>query len=283
MVNRKALREKFLKIAKEKTREHLMRDDLYIIQLERALEELTTIANNMYERLEEWYGIHFPELKLKDRKEYVDVVLNLDMNNIDSYSGPRAERVKELAKKTRGAKLDKESLDKIKKLATMLSNTYELMEEYEEHIEKVVSKLMPNSYELVGGKLVAMFLSHAGSLEKLAEMPASTIQVLGAEKALFKHLRSKGKISPPKHGIILLSNYVGSLPKRVRGRMARTLAGKLALAFKADIAKDYIADKLKNIVEKRYEELKKVKLEKREKKPKQGRQGKKGRFKKRRK
>lgn len=269
-MNRKALREKFLKMAKEKAAAHRQREDLYLIQLERSYEDLAEIANRLYERLEEWFGIYFPELKLKDRREYVEAVLAADRAKAESYGGPRAEKVRELLKKSRGADLKAADVEKIKELASLLKSIYDLLDEYEEHIEAVAQRIMPNAYELVGGKLVAKYLSHAGSLEKLAEMPASTVQVLGAEKALFKHLRSKGKVKPPKHGIILLSNYVSSLPKKLRGKMARSLAAKLAIAFKGDVAGHYIAKELKKAVEERYRELKNMKVpqDKRRGKPK---------------
>ena len=116
--------------------------------------------------------------------------------------------------------------------------------------------MAPNTTHLLGGLLTAKLISHVKSVEKLATLPASTIQVLGAEKALFKHLRSKGRVKPPKHGYLFQHPKVSSAPKKLRGKIARTLAAKVALAAKVDAyGGEFIGDKLRQAFEQRCEEV----------------------------
>jgi nucleolar protein 56 len=275
---RKRLREKFMKIAQEKTAAFKQRDDLYLIQLSRAYEELLDTVNRLNETLEMWYGLYVPELKLKDKRVYAEIAAEAkNREDVEHMLRERgiSEKIIERVKESKGANFSGEQLERIKTLARLIVSIYETIDDYEEYIEKISKKVAPNATALIGGKIVAKFLQHAGSLEKLAEYPASTIQVLGAEKALFKHLRSHGKVKPPKHGIILLTPYVSKLPKWLRGKMARTLASKLSIAFKADATdKAEIWPKLKKVVEKRFAEL--SELAKKGRKPPKKSGGKKG-------
>jgi nucleolar protein 56 len=233
-MDEKKLREKFIKIAKERIKEKKKRNDLYLIQLSRTLEDLTKVYNKLEERLSEFGYIY--DINTRGKK-LIEGIKNLKEGN---------EWINE-----------SEKIMFLKRFSLLLEEIENQIKEVERLIEKYAKQIMPNSYALIGGKLVAKYLSLAGSLEKLALMPSSTIQVLGAEKALFRHLRTKTK--PPKHGILLLTSYVSSLPKNKRGKMARTLAAKLAIAFKADLNNVNIADKLKAEVEKRFSELKQEK------------------------
>jgi nucleolar protein 56 len=233
-MDEKKLREKFIKIAKERIKEKKKRNDLYLIQLSRTLEDLTKVYNKLEERLSEFGYIY--DINTRGKK-LIEEIKNLKEGN---------EWINE-----------SEKIMFLKRFSLLLEEIENQIKEVERLIEKYAKQIMPNSYALIGGKLVAKYLSLAGSLEKLALMPSSTIQVLGAEKALFRHLRKRTK--PPKHGILLLTNYVSSLPKNKRGKMARTLAAKLAIAFKADLNNINIADKLKADVEKRFSELKQEK------------------------
>ncbi len=233
-MNEKKLREKFIKIAKERIKEKKKRNDLYLIQLSRTLEDLTKVYNKLEERLSEFGYIY--DINARGKK-LIEEIKNLKEGN---------EWINE-----------SEKIMFLKRFSLLLEEIENQIKEVERLIEKYAKQIMPNSYALIGGKLVAKYLSLAGSLEKLALMPSSTIQVLGAEKALFKHLRKGTK--PPKHGILLLTSYVSSLPKNKRGKMARTLAAKLAIAFKADLNNINIADKLKADIEKRFSELKQEK------------------------
>jgi nucleolar protein 56 len=125
-----------------------------------------------------------------------------------------------------------EDLEQIQKLATHLLSLYDYRPELEAHVASTAKDVAPNLSEVAGPVLAAKLIEKAGSVTKLAMMPSSTIQLLGAEKALFRAKKSRSK--PPKHGLIFQHPYVHSKPRRLRGRAARMLAAKLAIAARAD-------------------------------------------------
>nr|3GQU_A Chain A, Nop5p Protein [Pyrococcus horikoshii]3GQX_A Chain A, NOP5P PROTEIN [Pyrococcus horikoshii]3GQX_B Chain B, NOP5P PROTEIN [Pyrococcus horikoshii] len=125
----------------------------------------------------------------------------------------------------------------------------------EDYIDKAMDDVAPNLKALVGAKLGARLISLAGGLKELAMLPSSTIQVLGAEKALFRHLRTGAK--PPKHGVIYQYPAINRSPWWQRGKIARALAGKLAIAARVDyFSGEYIAEELKKELEARIKEIK---------------------------
>ncbi len=147
-------------------------------------------------------------------------------------------------------KVSEKILEEVKKG----SNSFLLLEKNLDKYIKEKMKSYPNLSALLGEKLAARFLYTAGSLGKLASLPSSTIQVLGAERLLFLHLKKRTK--PPKHGIIFYHPMVSSLPKKQRGKMARSLASLTALASRLDLAGKQLNKKLIEKAEKRYRQLK---------------------------
>ena len=117
-----------------------------------------------------------------------------------------------------------------------------------------MKKIAPNITAIAGPTIGARLLAKAGGLEKLARLPASTIQVLGAEKALFRALRKGTK--PPKHGILFQHPWVHGTPRWQRGKIARVIAAKLALAARIDL---YRGELVKELVEKLKERIKEIK------------------------
>ncbi|MEM2948211.1 MAG: hypothetical protein QXY05_00020 [Candidatus Anstonellales archaeon] len=254
------LREKFIKKARAGIKEAGEKKDAYLANVERTLEEIDEVINILAERLEDWYGLYFPELKSDDKARYASIILaiedrkNIDVDELRKIAGKNAEKIAELGKRSSGA--EEFDLSEPKKLAGEIVSLAQLRSHYEKTIERIAKEICPNATEIAGGRIVAMLIAHAGSLERLSKMPASTIQVLGAEKALFKHLRNKKKIAPPKHGILFLHQWISKAPKKVRGKLARTIAAKLAIAFKVDYGKGgFIGDKLKAQIDKRRREL----------------------------
>jgi len=151
--------------------------------------------------------------------------------------------------------MDEKDIRAIRDLAEEIDRLYKLREEIEDYIEMAMDDVAPNVKAIVGAKLGARLISLAGGLKELAIMPASTIQVLGAEKALFRHLRSGAK--PPKHGILYQYPDVNRSPWWQRGKIARALAGKLAIAARVDyFSGEYIAEELRNEIEARIKEIK---------------------------
>ncbi|NOY11300.1 MAG: NOP58 family protein [Archaeoglobi archaeon] len=187
------------------------------------------------------------ELRREDR--YV-IALVRTLDEINNTANLLDEKLREL-KEVKESELVREFEEKILELKRFRG-------EIEREIEVVMRKIAPNVSEIVGEKIGARLLEKAGSLEKLAEMPASTIQVIGAEKSLFKALArmKKGrKAKVPKHGVIFQHPFIKTLPKKKRGKMARFMAGKLAIAARIDYFKGELNEKLAEEVRRKYEQL----------------------------
>lgn len=203
-------------------------NDRLIIQAVNAVDELDKTANTLTIRLKEWYGYYFPELvdKMQDNEQFVNYVADelyrKDVKGID-ISG------------TIGVDVEKKDLLEMQKLAKSLQAMYSERKSIEGYIESRLKEIMPNTTEIIGSVITARLLSIAGSLVKLAKFPSSTIQILGAEKALFRHLVTGGK--SPKYGILFQTNYVQMAPFEKKGKMARLLASKLSMAIKVDFYK----------------------------------------------
>lgn len=148
-----------------------------------------------------------------------------------------------------------ETEKKIKPVESSLSKVEEDSKKLAEQIESNMNELAPNVSDLIGPLIGARLLSHAGGLKKLAFLPASTIQVLGAEKALFRYKKSGGK--PPKHGVIFQHPSINKANRDDRGKIARALASKIAIAVKADaFTGRNISEDLLDDLEERIEEIK---------------------------
>jgi nucleolar protein 56 len=145
------------------------------------------------------------------------------------------------------------SLDKLKNIQEKIDQ--EIIN-FQEIIKDKMNSLTPNMASLVGPMITAKLIAQAGSMQKLAMLPASSVQLLGAEKALFRFKKEGGK--PPKHGIIYQHTYVCNAPRNLRGKISRLLALKISLAIKADVfTKRSIADDLENKLSEQINVLKK--------------------------
>ncbi len=259
------LREKFLKKVRERVKKEGERRDLFLSHIIKTMDDLDKVSNMLTGRLKEWYSYYFPELDIRDNEKFVKAVLAIeDKKSINEEELRKvvgeglAQKIAKAGKESSGGDIKKEDLEYIKMLAREIEELNKLRDKYEEDLEKISNEIAPNATYIAGGKIVARLIAHAHGLDKLADLPASTIQVLGAEKALFKYLKKRSK-KPPKHGMLLLHGYVNTLPKKLRGKMARTLASKLSIALKVDSEKGkFIGDKLKQELEKRYNELKQM-------------------------
>jgi len=243
-------RRNFLAEARRGVQEAYKGRDILLSHTVKAILELNRAANLLYETLTEWYAIHFPELKVNEPEKFAELVQKIDKaglkaSDIDMMVGEaKAKELEEKAKSSIGVDLNSEDVMEIKRLATQLNELYKLRASFEKYQEKLARELAPNISIVAGPELAAKLIARAGNLRRLAMMPASTIQVLGAEKALFKHLRKHTK--PPKHGLIFQHVSISMSPKEQRGKIARALSTKIAIASKADaFSKRMIADKLK--------------------------------------
>ncbi len=253
-------RESFLRKSMEKMKQALQSRDNLIVNVQRSIDELMMVKNSLGERLEEWYAVYFPELKLEDKAKFAQVASVFDKKGerqgIEQIVGTKkAAEIMQLAEKSIGSEFKEADLEECKKFAKLIADMDLMITQYEEYQQRLCQELCPSMTEVAGAAIAAKLISHVGSLMKLALLPASTIQVLGAEKALFKHLKNK-RIAPPKHGIIFQHVYISSSPKVVRGKIARLLANKITLATKADaFTKNFIGPDLRKRLEEKYQEI----------------------------
>ena len=254
-------RERFMKKAKETVKEALQSRDMLLSGVTKTIDTLDKMINLMGERIEEWYGIYFPELSIDDRIKYAELVMIIDRSDLDAkeLSGmigqKKADEIVEKAGKTLGADIKTEEMSEVQSLAKAIIDLDKLREQYENHQKDLALQLIPNMSKVGGADIAAKLVSHVGNLNRLVRLPASTIQVLGAEKALFKHLKNR-RINPPKHGIIFQHPKIAGSPKAIRGKVARALANKLSLAVKADaITKRDIGDELLAGFEERFKKI----------------------------
>ncbi|BDB97806.1 hypothetical protein SACC_08230 [Saccharolobus caldissimus] len=259
------LHEVSLEYTRRKLRSAAQKRDLLAIQAVRAIDDIDKTINLFSERLREWYSIHFPELDkiVDDHEEYSNIVSRFgDRNSIDKdglkelgFNEQKINRILDAAKKSIGADISEDDLSAMRTIANTILELYNIRRNLTNYLEGVMKEVAPNVTALVGPTLGARLLSLAGSLDELAKLPASTIQVLGAEKALFRALRSGGK--PPKHGVIFQYPYIHTSPRWQRGKIARALAAKLAIAARVDaFSGRFIGDQLNEQLKKRIDEIK---------------------------
>jgi len=237
------VREIVLKLTAKKLRKGIS-EDQKIINIIALVKDLDKIINILTERLREFFGLYLPELAKEDN---IVELAKLEKEKLLASFG---------IKESVGIEFDKEDLKVLKLISDNLNNLIEMRKELLSYLEKKIKKLMPNFSYLATTKLAADFLEHSGSIEKLSKYPSSTIQVLGAEKALFLHLMKGTK--PPKYGILYNHPLIKKVHPKEKGKAARALASKLSIAIKVDynnlINKEnkFIADKLKEELIKRF-------------------------------
>jgi len=241
------------------------RRDLMIVHAVNALEDLDKGLNTLYARCREWYGVHFPEAHdiISDMRDYFTLISGLSLRermteaSLSDALGDRdyLSRLFEAARASVGASLSGEDADQIASLASGGLRLASLRANMEDYIKKLMERECGNLCSVAGPLLGAKLVSLAGGLERLARMPSSTVQVLGAEKALFRFFRT-GK-GAPKHGVIFQHPQVHGAPRWQRGKIARILASKISIAARVDFysEKDR-SEELKRSLEKRVEEIK---------------------------
>ncbi|AIZ56987.1 putative NOP5 family protein [Candidatus Methanoplasma termitum] len=212
--------------------------DRNLVHAIRGLDDLIESTNLLNERLHEWYGMHFPEL--------ADVAKDERYAALISELGDRDSIIKELGLdiSSIGSDFADRDLKETMDLAETVIRLYEEKERMEQYITEIATGAAPNMCAIIDAPLSARLISLAGGLDRLSTLPSSTVQLLGAEKAMFRHLRS-GK-RPPKHGVIYQHPDIHRSPYWQRGKIARALAGKVLIAAKIDANRgEFIGDKLK--------------------------------------
>ncbi|KAF5715777.1 nucleolar NOP58 [Fusarium mundagurra] len=219
--------------------------DSMIIQAVKLLDDLDKELNVYAMRTKEWYGWHFPEMAkiLNDNLAYARVILAVGMrtNIADSdLSEILPEEIeasiKAAAEISMGTEITDEDLDNIKLLADQVIVYSNYRTQLSSYLESRMRAIAPNLTALVGYLVGARLIAHAGSLISLAKSPGSTIQILGAEKALFRALKTKH--DTPKYGLIYHSSLIGQATGRNKGKIARMLSAKAALGLRVDALGD---------------------------------------------
>jgi nucleolar protein 56 len=236
------LRDFAMQLSSSKVTEISESPDLHIIQAINMLDETDKIANLLSSRLREWYGLHFPELDnlIDTISGYAKIVLAGRRENLSQkvyleagFPEEKAEMFSLLQEKSKGGQISNENLVIVQNLAKQILQLFELRNTLEKHIETQMLSIAPNVSGILGTSVGARMLARTGSLKKLASIPASTIQVLGAEKALFRSLKTGAQ--PPKHGLLFQHPLVHASPRWQRGKIARAIAAKAALAARVDV------------------------------------------------
>jgi nucleolar protein 56 len=241
--------------------------DLHAIQAVNALDELDETINTIGTRLREWYGLHFPELDhlLQNVNTYAHLVkvagsrekITHEVCLQTELQENKIQIIVQMASKSRGGNLPPETLQTLQKLADEILDLSQLRTNLSEMIEAIVKSIAPNLNNMLTPVIAARLMSRAGSLKRLAFLPSSTIQVLGAEKALFRALKTGAR--PPKHGLLFQHPAVHSAPKWHRGKIARALASKIAIAARIDLYHpSHVDDDLMPRLTKRIEAIQKM-------------------------
>ena len=238
----KKVREHLLKKTKKTIQKRFESNDIHIVRAVNTLDELDGLFNQLYEQVVEWYAVHFPELArvLSDPDTFLQCVVSIgDRKNFSQQSlqklgeKQRAGKIVAKAQNSNGSSISSNSLSPIQSTAKTALGLKKQRSVLEAFVEGEIKKIMPRTTKLVTPVLAARLLKEAGSFKRLAMFPSSTVQVLGAEKALFRHKKFGSK--PPKHGLLFQHSLVQKASRDDRGKVARSLAGKVSI----EVRKDY--------------------------------------------
>lgn len=253
-----------MEITKLKVKKAVEKRDLIITQAIETIDDLDKTLNLLMSRVREWYGVHFPELDrlLEKHETYARLVSRIGSKDNftrekleeEAIQKSKAAKIAKSAASSMGADLTEKDITQIQTLCDNVSGLYQLRQTLETYVETAMGEVAPNVRAIAGSLLGARLIALSGGLTNLAKMPASTVQVLGAEKALFRSLKTGTQ--PPKHGIIFQHAFLHEAKKWQRGKIARALAGKLAIAARTDaFGSRYIGEELKDDLQKRVEEI----------------------------
>ena len=239
---RRFRQEVSMKLAKATISAASEEKDLLVKHAIDAIGEIDTSINLVSMRLREWYSLHFPSLSglVEDNELFARIVsvcgsrLDFTEELLSEAKTPenlRAQIIGAISKDI-GADLKPTDLIAMQTLAKSITDLYIVRKELEEYVSDMMKDIAPNITKLVGPLVGARLISLAGSLKELARKPSSTVQIFGAEKALFRSLKTGA--DPPKHGVIFQVAEIHSAPYWQRGKIARALAGKLSIAARID-------------------------------------------------
>ncbi|KAK2914782.1 nucleolar protein 56 [Channa argus] len=252
--------------SRAKVKFNVNRADNMIIQSIALLDQLDKDINTFSMRVREWYGYHFPELIkiVSDNSMYCRLAQlignrkELSEESLESLEevvmdGAKAQAILEASRSSMGMDISPIDLINIERFSSRVVSLADYRLGLQEYLRSKMSQVAPNLAALIGEVVGARLISHAGSLTNLAKYPASTVQILGAEKALFRALKTRG--NTPKYGLIFHSTFIGRAAAKNKGRISRYLANKCTIASRIDcfseVPTSVFGDKLREQVEER--------------------------------
>ena len=253
--------------SRSKCAQDVNRQDKPITQTIALIEQMDKDINTFAMRLKEWFAWHFPELTkiVNDNTIYARIVNLCDArrDNLTEdikeelqqivIDEEKADQILDAVKISMGMDINDSDALQIKKWAERVTELMAFRETLSEFLKERMSAVAPNLQALIGEIVGSKLIAHAGGLTNLSKYPASTIQILGAEKALFRALKTKGKT--PKYGLLFNSTFIGRAGATSKGKISRYLANKCAIASRIDCFSDYptakIGESLRDQVEER--------------------------------
>lgn len=254
------------------------RQDKPIINAHSLLELMDKNLNIFAMRVKESYGWHFPELSkiLTDNETYIKFVskvgnkenlAQMPTEELAELVGEEAlaHEITERSKTSTGNTLSEVDQASLLNFTAFVLSHYDFKRELQSYLLDEMNRVAPNITALLGESVGARLLTHAGGLGNLAKLPASTIQILGAEKALFRALKKKG--STPKYGLLFNSSYIGKADSGEKGKISRMLSNKCAMAARLDCYLEKptakFGEKFKELLEEKIEKKDEFELGKR--------------------
>ncbi len=225
-------------------------NDILLIQAINSIGEIDKAVNILVKRLRGWYELYNPETSraTENHEKFVEEILEKEKSEL-------LKKLKISQNESIGADLEQEDLEPIRSLAQQIYDLYKLRKVQFDYISSLMDKFCPNIKAVCDVLVGAKLIGHTGSLKRLSQMPASTIQILGAEKALFRHMKTGAK--SPKHGVIIGHPLIARAPANMHGKVARALADKISIAAKVDYFEgNFVGDKLRKQLEEKFGNLK---------------------------
>lgn len=255
--------------SRAKVKFNVNRSDNMIIQAIALLDQLDKDVNTFAMRVREWYGWHFPELVkiVPDNLQYARVARLVgdkaqlqtdDAEMLDKITAivddneTLARNVVDAARASMGTDISPVDHVNIANFADRVIHLYAYRKSLQTYLHEKMGVVAPNLAALIGDTVGARLISHAGSLTNLSKYPASTVQILGAEKALFRALKTKG--NTPKYGLIYHSTFIGRAASKNKGRISRFLANKCSIASRIDCFTDSPTTKFGEVLRGQIEE-----------------------------
>ncbi|MBQ6138925.1 MAG: ATP-binding protein [Methanobrevibacter sp.] len=220
------------KLAIYKIKKSSQEEDKLLIQAINSVDDIDESISKLVERIRDWYTIYFPEMDtISNNETYIKLIAESENREdiLENFNEHFSEEIEE----STGADIEEDDLLMLKSFAESIYSLQNSRNELETYIDSKMEAIAPNLRDLLGSTLGAKLIAHIGSIKRLATYPASVIQIMGAEKAIFRHLKTGER--PPKHGLIFQHPSVRGAKWWNRGKIARNLALKITLAVRKDV------------------------------------------------